>query len=82
MYWNGIGGAAQAGGAADKLQHEMYWNPEDVQEKYKEYLINYNMRCIEMQQFKRHKPFSDKINYNMRCIEIETEWIPYPFSWR
>ena len=34
------------------------------------FLINYNMRCIEIKSDGMDGYAGDKINYNMRCIEI------------
>ena len=39
------------------------------------YMININMRCIEIQIILGRQCRTDKININMRCIEIvKTNW--------
>ena len=49
MYWNLYTGLCLGRYACDKLQHEMYWNPRFFVVVYVNIMINYNMRCIEMQ---------------------------------
>ena len=66
---------------SDKLQHEMYWNIHAWNLSRNLFLINYNMRCIEITMHHRHaKSNSDKLQHemywNQSHVHIQRENIP------
>ena len=85
MYWNGLIQSGLSAVSTDKLQHEMYWNALGADYSAVQYLINYNMRCIETTVKLLIACTAKVINYNMRCIETkksrttdpEDDWINY-----
>ena len=66
MYWNETMMRYNAPFGIDKLQHEMYWNALGADYSAVQYLINYNMRCIETSTIDTLRfPNPDKLQHEM-----------------
>ncbi len=63
----------------DKLQHKMFWNKLHSRNPKSWNMINFNIRCFEIQTESTAERQGCWINFNIRCFEICRNYLLYIF---